>query len=97
MEGQQIPSKPLEPHFARERYIRSYMGLFSASGKLFHDEGNEISRKDFGQGFTLFGFDLTPDLSETDNFNLIKHGDLRLEIHFANATAATINYCLWRI
>ena len=30
-----------------------------------------------------FGFDLTPDMSEVGTFQLIKQGNLRVEIHFA--------------
>ena len=33
--------------------------------------------------FTLLGFYLTPDMSEVGGFQLIKQGNLRVEIHFA--------------
>ena len=40
----------------------------------------------------LFAFDLTPDLSEGGNhFNLVKQGNLRLEIQFAQPLPNTIN------
>jgi hypothetical protein len=40
---------------------------------------------------TSFGFDLTPYMSEVGAFQLIKQGNLRVEIHFADALTATIN------
>jgi hypothetical protein len=43
------------------------------------------------KGNTLFGFDLTPDMSEVGAFQLIKQGNLRVEIHFAEALTATIS------
>ena len=38
-----------------------------------------------------FGFDLTPYMSEVGRFQLIKQGILRMEIHFTEALAGTIN------
>jgi hypothetical protein len=40
----------------------------------------------------LFGFDLTPDMSEVGAFQMIKQGNLRVEIHFAKALTTT-TYC----
>jgi hypothetical protein len=93
VDGHQLPAKPYTPNFERNRYMRSYIGLFVGSGKMNHDEGNSISRLEYAGGYTLFAFDLTPDMSEAGHFNLIKTGNIRLEIHFSAALDQTIN-CL---
>jgi hypothetical protein len=89
--GQQIPAKPLQPNFERERYIRCYDTLFSGTGQSYQDEGNCITREDYSKGYTIFAFNLTPDLNDGTHFNIVKQGNLRLEIHFAQPLAATIN------
>ena len=62
---------------------------------MFEDQGNEISRTDYGQGYTLYAFDLTPDLTCGGHFNLQKQGNLRLEVNFRQPLAQTINVLVY--
>ena len=91
VDGAQVPSKPLQPDFEGGNHMRSYVSLFSGTGLMCRDQGNDISRDEYGKGYTLFAFDLTPDLSDAGHFHLLKHGNLRLELHFKNALAVTVN------
>lgn len=91
VDGVQIPSKPLKPDFTNNLFIRSYSSLFMGTGQIGRDDGNQISRDDYAKGFTLFAFDLTPDLDDSGHFHLIRQGNLRLELHFSTALTETIN------
>jgi len=50
---------------------------------------------DYANGYTLFAFNLTPDLSANcaGHWNLVKYGSLRLEVRFEKALSVPIN-CL---
>ena len=90
-DGVQIPSKPLQPDFTNDRFIRSYVRLFTQTGQYYRDTGNAISREQYKDGCALFVFDLTPQINSSEvGFELIKHGNIRIEIHFATATARTL-------
>ena len=93
IDGVQVPSKPLQPNFKKGTYIESYQTLFSGCGIHFLNEGNDISRSDYPNGFCLFAFDLTPDSSANDltHWNLLKHGNVRLDVRFSESLTSTVN------
>ena len=95
VDGRQVPVKPLQPNVETGSYIRSYVNLFSATGKQSQDEGNGLSRDDFGQGYIFFGFDLTPDGCDGGCFHLTRKGNLRIEMHFATALEQTVNVVVY--
>ena len=91
VDGRLVLAKPLQPNFETGSYIRSYVNLFSATGKQSQDEGNGLSRDDFGQGYTFFGFDLTLEGCDGGCFHLTTKSNLRIEMHFATALEQTVN------
>ena len=95
VDGRQVPAKPLQPTLETGSYIRSYVNLFSATGKQTQDEGNELSRDDFDKGYTFLGFDLTPDGCDGSCFHLTRKGNLRIEMHFAAALEQTVNVIVY--
>jgi len=87
IDGEQLPFKPFEPNFAAGRYIDSYLTLCSCSEK----GGNAITREAYPKGFTLWVFDFTPDLGCSDHLNLIRQGNLRVELRFSQALTTSVN------
>ena len=91
LDGQQHSLIPIEPNFDTNNYITAYANLFTGTGKLMKDERTDIRREDFASGYALYAFDLTADLAEEGHFNLIKHGNVRLDLKFGTALPNTIN------
>ena len=90
LDGQQHGIKPLTSNFAQRQYISAFMSLFSGTGKANRDERNGIDRSAFANGYELYAFDLRPDLSENDHFNLARQGTVRIDLKFAVALPHTV-------
>jgi hypothetical protein len=91
LDGQQQTMKPVSLNYTNNSSIEGFHSLFSGTGKLQKDEGNDICRGEYAQGYALYAFDLTPDMAEVDHFNLAKTGTVRLDMTFSQALANTIN------
>ena len=100
--GEEIPFKQLRLKFPNPSdteskkktvdFIQAYNTLFSGTGKMFSNMGLDITRDDYPQGFTLFAFDLTPDMCNTaDYFNTVQRGTLSVDITFEKDTPEAIS------
>ena len=96
-DGAVIPAKPYTPSFGTSNFIREYLGLVSITGKHLRDSGVVVSREGYAGGYTLFAFDLTPDLEDGDHYNLIKNGNLKAEIRFAEALPVNVNMIVFSV
>ncbi|XP_069063657.1 uncharacterized protein F54H12.2-like [Pleurodeles waltl] len=96
-EGAVIPAEPFTPSFGTSNFVREYLGLVSITGKHLRDSGVVVSREGYGAGYTLFAFDLTPDMEDGDHYNLIKNGNLKAEIHFTQALATNVNMVVFSV
>ena len=80
--GSHAPNSPIEVDFSSNLYSKALYSLFNGIDKAPLDFGNDISIDDYPNGYTLFAFDLTPDMCPGDHFNLQKTGTLRIEFKF---------------
>ena len=95
VDGTQFPSKPLTPAFEDGQYLRSYMTLFEGTGMLHDNRGHGIDRANYKDGFALYAFDLTPDMAEGGHVDPIKHGTVRMELHFKKQLPETVNVIVY--
>ena len=70
-------------------------GLFTATGKLNRDEGIDIKREEYKEGYSLFGFDISPSICNGGHTEPIKRGTLKLELEFQNALPSTISVVVY--
>ena len=85
IDGQSVPAKPLQPKFSiqgGQNYISAFQALFSHMWNT--NQGNNIARSDFPSGYSIFVFDIEPDIEEKAEhiLPLIKTGNLRVEGRF---------------
>lgn len=83
--------RPIKSNFSKGLYLQAYLSIFTACGIHFNDQGNGITRDEYPNGHALIGFDLTEDLSASDNhWALPRQGALRLDLQFAKPLPETI-------
>ena len=95
LDGKQIPAKALTPNFDTNHYLRSYFGLMMSLGLTpsctSNIGSNFIDYSDFANGYTIFGYDMSPNLLDSMQRELVKSGVLRIELRFAQALPHPVN------
>ncbi|XP_041372810.1 uncharacterized protein F54H12.2-like [Gigantopelta aegis] len=85
--GESLPAQPL--HVGNKQYISAYNNLFEGRESI----GLDVSREDFTSGYALYQFTLEPYHLKDGYLDLIKRGNLRLDLQFKKALPETVN-CL---
>jgi hypothetical protein len=97
--GEQIPFKPINLKLSTaggQNFMEAYQTLFSGTGMLYQNVGNDISRSDYANGYGLLVFDLTPDhCSSSAHLNQKQKGNVSLEIQFTTGLANAINLVVY--
>lgn len=82
---------PLEPNFENKQYMQSYNSLIYATGVNYSDCGVGITHEEFANGYALSIFDLTHDISSSQNhWSPQQTGILGININFAKTLSKPI-------
>ena len=87
-----IPANPVFLNFENEDFLDGYRSIFTTFGKINRDEGIGIARNEYKDGFSLFGFDLSPALCVGEHQEFKRSGNLTLSLQFGQLpeTSTTI-------
>ena len=95
-DGVSIPGRPLQPDFENGQYIRSYLLTMRTMKYYNSDDTNGLTPKMFGNGYTIYAYDLTPEKDVTAEYNQgFTSRNLRLELFFKDTLPSTINVLLY--
>ena len=94
-DGEPVLPKPLQPNIDGRKYLSCYETLYKAFDRVDGEKSSIIKRVDWDKGYSLVAFDLTPDYDGGDRYSLIKHGNLRIEMGFAQALTTTVNIIVY--
>lgn len=71
--GETMTTRPFEPDFANDEYLRSYLILYQGLGKLGGDWAPDITLEEYKNRYTLWCVDFTKDQeAQLGKFHLIK-------------------------
>ena len=83
------PIKALTPEHPHHNVL-SYMSVLTGTGKWGQNEGCGFSREEYAEGYCIYAWDLTADLSDgSGHFQLMKNSNIRLELQFGKPLDAT--------
>ncbi|XP_067659801.1 uncharacterized protein F54H12.2-like [Haliotis asinina] len=80
VDGASVPGQPTEADD-----VATYVSMLDGMGLWAEGKGNGISRSEFLLGSALYVFDLDKICADSEYLNLVKSGDVRLELEFKSA------------
>ena len=91
-QGESIPGRPFSPDFDSGLYTRSYVNTMQTFNYFNADDTNGLTYREFGNGYTVYAFDLTPDNNVSAPYrHAIQSNNLRLALTFDKNLPTTIN------
>ena len=91
------PTKPIEINFSQCKYLEGLMSLYKVSGKSNDNTDIGISRKNYREGYTLFGFEVNPSTSDDDFLYLGKcrRGSTKISLRFPKSIPKQVTIIIY--
>lgn len=93
--GNPVPFETLDLDTTNGQFLQGYMSLIQGTGKLHENRGLGITPEQYKYGYTLYGFDLTSDMSSCDVFNLVQEGRISLDVKLGRPTTAAVTMLVY--
>ncbi|XP_055342629.1 uncharacterized protein F54H12.2-like [Paramacrobiotus metropolitanus] len=91
VDGQSYPTKPYTADFGRSQSLECYDGLLDTLGHRTHPQNSvNFNRTAYNNGYTFFGFDLTPGHTGRGPLTLVKQGNLSVSVSFEKPLDKTV-------
>lgn len=90
-DGIPTPHTALTPNFANGIYAEEYMHLMDSLDLMTTDADINITKNDFGNGYTLFAYNLSPDKVIAGHAQPKRDANLSIEVKFSAALTNAIN------
>ena len=87
VDGESLPSQPIS--VSSNEYVTLFNNLFEDNSQV------DITRSDFENGYAMYQFTLEPKHIKEEYLDLIKQGNLRLQLQFKTALPETINCIIY--
>ena len=94
--GIAVPYEKITLDYSAKKYNEGYFSLLQSTGHLYRNGGCDISYEKFGNGYALYGFDLSSDPSpENQCLDLIQEGKLSLSISLSEDSTVPITIVVY--
>ncbi len=77
--------------------MRDFYHLVLSTGRHLKNQSLAIDRQDFLNGYTLYGFNLSPDKDCSNHVLLTRSGNIRLEARFRQPLTRSITIIVYAI
>lgn len=96
--GTTVNGYPFQPDFKAGHYVCDYMNVMDVFKYSNTQDDNGLTKFEFGNGYTIYAFDLTPDKSLGDAHRQVNFSkDFRLELKFTTVLPSTVNVLMYSV